>query len=87
MRIAVLIVGSIGAAWPSLAMAQLTDVCAACIAGALCDSDARSCVAECRARTFVVDPKRSACVTHCSTTQTQCGLTAAAGCKALTVCQ
>ena len=52
-------------------MAQAADDCATCT-GPACASKHESCVAECRARYFTVDPKRASCVAQCETTSASC---------------
>ena len=37
-----------------------------------CEAKRRSCIAECRAQHFNVDPKRSGCVANCETKAKRC---------------
>ena len=46
-----------------------------------CEADKTACVAQCRAGTFAVDPRRAECVATCNRTAAQCGQTADASCR------
>jgi hypothetical protein len=72
---------------PSSADAQPGRGCAGCIANHACDRKRDSCVAECRARLFAIDPKRAECISQCSKTATLCGQTASRSCRADRVCE
>jgi hypothetical protein len=87
MKAAVLMIGLIAAAFPAAAPAQPADVCTACVADARCGSREQSCVAECQAGYFFVDPRRSECTARCSSNQTQCERTAVSRCRSQEVCR
>jgi hypothetical protein len=72
---------------PGLAMAQAPNACASCLSEAACETKHDSCVAECRARLFSIDPKRAACISACSSRSAQCSLAASGACRARNLCQ
>ena len=77
--VAALVALGVAAAWPLPAQSQ--QACTACVAATGCEARRDSCIAECRARLFSIDPKRNACVAGCSTSATQCARTAEATCR------
>jgi hypothetical protein len=77
----------VGCLWSSLVAAQPANLCDACIAGAGCDGSHQSCVVECRAHYFEIDPRRSQCIEHCSTAAAQCSRTAGMTCRTQNVCR
>src|SRR5262245_45655355 len=56
----------------SFPQAQQRSGCSACVSAAACDGKHDSCVAECRARLFSIDPKRATCIAECESKATQC---------------
>jgi len=84
-RVTVLLI--LGACFPpSLASAQTADRCNTCIVSYGCDNTRASCVAECRARLFSVDPKRSECIEACARKASECTRTADTSCKTQKAC-
>jgi hypothetical protein len=68
------------------AVAQPLGRCAACVNAAACDRKHDSCVAECRARLFGIDPKRATCIADCEGQATQCIQAANSACRAGSSC-
>jgi len=68
-------------------MAQAPTGCTACVSAAACDGKEDSCVAECRARLFSIDPKRAACITDCSSKSSQCVQAANTACRTRNLCR
>jgi len=68
------------------AQAQQRSGCAACVSAAACDGKHDSCVAECRARLFSIDPKRATCIAECESKATQCLQAANSDCRAASSC-
>jgi hypothetical protein len=64
---------------PCRVTAQPLSTCAACVAG--CEADREGCVAECRARLFSIDPRRSECIVSCSKLEIQCIRNAQSACR------
>jgi hypothetical protein len=73
--------------FPCLTTAQPASSCAGCVSAAGCDDKRASCVAECRARIFSIDPRRAECVTDCSNKAGQCSRLAVNGCLAKNLCR
>ncbi len=42
------------------------------VAQTKCEAKRRSCIAECHARFFTVDPKRNKCIADCMTEENKC---------------
>jgi len=77
-----------GGLWPLVGSAQSTDgACETCVAAAGCDTTHETCVAECRARLFNVDPRRADCIAACSTADVQCTRGAESACRAGNSCR
>ena len=72
---------------PALPRAQPASDCDACIAAPGCTATHESCVAECRARLFSIDPRRSDCVASCSNTATVCVQSVEKFCRAGNRCR
>jgi hypothetical protein len=70
---------------PQLATAQST--CTACVGAADCGDKHETCVAECRARFFVIDPNRDGCVAGCATKASQCSRVAINACVVQNLCR
>jgi hypothetical protein len=70
-----------------MAEAQPMGGCASCVALAGCMTASETCVAECRARLFNIDPRRSECVTSCSSKATLCTSAAERICREQNLCQ
>ena len=66
MKVALLTLTLVGCMLPCLLTAQPIRDCAACVGAAGCNTTHEACVAECRARLFSIDPRRSDCITDCS---------------------
>lgn len=71
----------------SSAKAQGIDLCTACLASDGCDSAQQTCVAECRAQFFEIDPRRSQCIDRCSATGSQCTRQAKNTCRSQNACR
>ena len=67
-------------------MAQPQSGCAACVNAAACNGKHDSCVAECRARLFSIDPKRATCIADCESKATRCVQAANSDCRAASSC-
>jgi hypothetical protein len=68
------------------AAAQPQGRCLACINAAACEGRHDSCVAECRARLFSIDPKRAACIADCGSKAAECVQAANSACRAGSSC-
>ena len=77
----------VGCLLPSVSGAQFTADCAACIRIASCDDKRQSCVAECRAPYFMIDPKRETCFSACSAGAIACIRQAETMCRTRGLCQ
>jgi len=69
-----------GGLGPSSAKAQGIGPCAACVASDGCDAIRQACVAECRARLFGIDPRRSQCIDRCAVAAHHCPRQARTAC-------
>jgi hypothetical protein len=87
MRTVALVLALVGWLSPAVAMAQAQAGCAACVSAASCDGKEDSCVAECRARLFSIDPKRPACIADCSNKSSQCVQAANTACRSRNLCR
>lgn len=87
MKAAALILTLAGCLAPCLASAQSANDCAACVSAAACDTRQDSCVAECRARLFDIDPRRNDCLAACATKASQCSQSARTACRAQNQCR
>jgi len=72
---------------PCVAAAQARGACDACMSGAGCDSQRASCIAECRARLFSIDPRRAECISACTSKAAQCNQSAVATCRSRNLCE
>jgi hypothetical protein len=70
----------------SLASAQPAARCETCVVSYGCENTRASCIAECRARLFSVDPKRSECIEACARKAAECTRTADTSCKTQKAC-
>jgi len=77
----------VGCMSPYLVDAQTTGDCAACADAAACDTKHASCIAECKARYFSIDPKRSECLTNCAKASVKCTRIAGADCRLRNSCR
>lgn len=72
---------------PDLARAQPASNCEPCIAANGCNATHESCVAECRARLFSIDPRRADCLKQCSSTAAICAQSVESFCRAGNRCR
>lgn len=78
---------TVGLALPaSLGSAQPAVRCDTCVVSNGCESTRTSCIAECRARLFSVDPNRSECLDACARKAIACTRTADTSCKSQKAC-
>jgi hypothetical protein len=70
----------------SLGSAQPAAKCETCVVSYGCENTRASCIAECRARLFSVDPKRSECIDACARKAVECTRTADTSCKTQKAC-
>jgi hypothetical protein len=71
---------------PCAALAQPPLTCDACVSNAACDEQRTSCIAECRARLFSIDPRRADCINTCSSKARLCSQSAVATCRTRNLC-
>ena len=86
VKVALLTLTLVGCMLPCLVTAQPIRGCAACVDAAGCNTTHEACVAECRARLFSIDPRRSDCITGCSNNAIQCSRIADSACRARNLC-
>lgn len=77
----------VGCLAPGTGRAQSPGRCDACVDAANCGPARETCVAECRARLFSIDPRRAECTTGCGNTAIQCARSAEAACRAGNLCR
>jgi hypothetical protein len=77
----------VGCMSPHLVDAQTAGDCVACADAAACDAKHASCIAECRARYFSIDPKRPECLTNCKKNLVKCTGIAGADCRSRNSCR
>ena len=87
VKVITLILTLVGTMAPCLVAAQTAGSCAACVGAAGCDNRQVSCVTECRARYFSIDPKRAACITQCTNTLNKCAQLTINECRTQTMCR
>jgi hypothetical protein len=87
VKVATFILTAVGCMLPHLVAAQTAGRCAACVGAAECDRKHVSCVEECRARYFSIDPKRSECLTECTNISAKCTTIAGTDCRSRTICR
>lgn len=66
--------------------AQPGGSCSTCLATAGCEARQDNCTAECRARTFAIDPKRTTCINTCAARAADCVRSAAVTCRSRGAC-
>jgi hypothetical protein len=67
--------------------AQQLNNCSTCTEASGCDEANTSCVAECRARLFTIDPRRSNCISTCSGIASACTKSVQSFCQAGNRCR
>jgi hypothetical protein len=87
VKVAIFIATLIGCVSPHLVAAQTASRCQACVGAAKCDVRHASCTAECTARYFSIDPKRSQCMRECANTSDQCTKIAGIDCRSRNLCR
>lgn len=87
VKATIFILTLIGCMSPCLVAAQTAGGCTACVGAAACDAQHDACVAECRARYFSIDPKRSACFSGCVDVSLECTRAAVNTCRAQNLCR
>jgi hypothetical protein len=87
VKVAIFILTLVGCMSPHLLDAQTTGGCVACADAAKCDSIQASCAAECNARYFSIDPKRSECLTECAKTSVKCTRIVGTDCRSRNSCR
>jgi hypothetical protein len=87
VKVAIFILTLVGCMSPHLLDAQTTGDCMACADAAACDTKHALCIAECRARYFSIDPKRSECLTECAKTSVKCTPIRGADCRSRNSCR
>jgi hypothetical protein len=73
-----------------VAVAQVTRPepgCTQCVTAYGCESKRETCIAECRARLFAIDPKRSECLVGCDRKVIQCAQSADSSCRTKNACR
>jgi hypothetical protein len=87
VKAAITILALFGCMAPCVLAAQTAASCAACIGAADCNDKHNSCITECRAQYFSIDPKRTTCITQCETTSVKCAQVAGSDCRAQNLCR
>jgi hypothetical protein len=87
VKAVVFILTLVGMMAPCLSAAQTASSCSACVIAAGCDNMQVSCVTECRARYFSIDPKRTACITQCTNNSDRCTKLTINECRTQTMCR
>jgi hypothetical protein len=87
MKRVIVILALAGCMVPRCVAAQAAGGCAACVGAAACDTKQASCVQQCRARYFNVDPRRSDCIAHCEAVSSQCTQVAGSACRTQNSCR
>ncbi len=77
---------ALGGISPLPAHAQASRACASCMLAADCGGKRDNCIAECMARLFEIDPRRTACMSACSAKATECTHEADNSCRTQNRC-